>query len=431
MGAPLEELERRYRVPGWRAVAWLAILTLCGFVAWVAVARVDEVAVATGEVVPQGHVKLIQHLEGGIVRELLVRDGAAVAAGDPLVQLELAPSEANADELRVRIEGLQLVRARLKSEIDGAGEVRFPAELADRHPDIVGVERQSFVARRSQLESRIAALESELRQRQLDLSELQARQRALGNDLALARDKLTLSERLIEKSLTPKMEHIQLQREVEELEGALATIRPALPRAEAAIAAARDRRREAELEARSTALQDLSNVEREISRLAELRAQADAKVLRTTIRSPIAGVVKNLRYNTIGGVIGAGDVIMEIVPSDDALVIQAQLLPADRGYVRTGQPALVKITAYDFIQYGGLSGQVQRIAADSSRSPDGAAYFEVIVETERGWLAAGEERLPITAGMEATVDIRTGTRSMLAFLLKPFLRLQQEAFRER
>jgi adhesin transport system membrane fusion protein len=429
--AVLSELERRYRVPGWRTICWLIIVVIAAFIGWVAVAQVDEVAVATGEVVPRGQVKLIQHLEGGIVREIMVADGDQVKAGDPLVRLELARADSNAEELRIRIEGLQLVRTRLQAEAEGRNAVDFDPELARRHPAIVATEHDTFTAHLARQGARMAALESELRQRELDLSELQARQRALSNDLALAREKLAISTLLIEKSLTPKLEHIQLQRDVQELQGQLATIQPALPRAEAAIAAARDRLREEELNARSAALVDLSNVEREVSRLTELRSQADEQVGRTTIRAPIDGVVKNLSTNTIGGVVGAGDAIMEIVPTDEALVIQAQLKPSDRGYVREGQPALVKITAYDFIQYGGLPGKVLQIAADSNRDADGNAYFKLLVETDRGYLEAGTEKLVITPGMEATVDIQTGTRSVLAFLLKPFLRLRLEAFRER
>lgn len=431
MQPALAELERRYRIPGWRTVAWLVMATLIALCAWIAVAQVDEVAVAIGEVVPQGKVKTVQHLEGGIVREILVAEGDAVEADAALVRLELSRSEGNADELRIRIGGLQLVRTRLRAEAEGAASVDFPADLAERYPDIVATELDTFQAHQQRQRARVAALEAELRQRQLDLTELRARQRALRNDLALARDKLEISTKLIEKNLTPKLEHIQLQRDVQELQGALGTIRPALPRAEAAIAAAEDRLREESLNARSATLADLSTVEREIARLDELLSKADEQALRTTIRSPIAGVVKNLRTNTIGGVVAPGEVIMEIVPTDDALVIQAQLRPADRGYVREGQPALVKITAYDFIQYGGLEGQVQQIAADSNRDQSGNAYFQVIVETDRGFLEAGTEKLPISAGMEATVDIQTGTRSVLAFLLKPFLRLRLEAFRER
>src|SRR5690554_6684792 len=141
MAGALEALERRYRVPGWRAVAWLSILTIAAFLGWIAIAKVDEVAVAAGEVVPQGRVKLIQHLEGGIVRELFVTDGDTVSEGDPLVQLDLAPSEANADELRIRIDGLELVRARLKAEVEGARQPTFPEDLARRYPAIVTTER--------------------------------------------------------------------------------------------------------------------------------------------------------------------------------------------------------------------------------------------------------------------------------------------------
>lgn len=423
----LQELEQQYRPPGWRAVAWLVMALVVAFAGWLSIAELDEVAVAPGQVVPRGKVKVIQHLEGGIIKEILVSEGDAVAPETPLVRLDLAPTQIDSDDLTIRIDGLQLRRARILAEADGV-DPSFPDAQAARHAGVVAAERRTFAAHREQLASRTTVLQAQQRQKELDLEELLAKQRAHAKNLALTKEKLGLSERLMAKNLTPKMEHIQLQRDVGQIEGKLAAIAPTIPRARAAIAEAAERIHGEQLRARRTALQELSAVELEIERLKEHLLKASEQALRMTIRSPIKGVVKNLRYHTIGGIVAPGDALMEIVPSDERLVIEARLSPVHRGSVHVGLPALVRVSAYDFFQYGGLDGTVVHIGADASRSPEGA-YFGVIVETKTAFLR-GDTALPITPGMEATVDIKTGTRSVLSYLLKPLLRVRHEAFRE-
>ena len=426
----LDDLYQRYPLPTWRPIAWISMLLVAAFIGWSFVAELEEVASTSGEVVPQGKVKLIQHLEGGIVDEILVAEGDAVEEGAPLVRLDLPTTAINREELQVQLDALMLTRARLKSESAG-GDLVFPKAEGERHPDLIETEQATFEAHRRQLDSRVAALKSRQEQRRLDLAELEAKQRALENNLRLAREEFAISARLRERELTPKIEHLQLQRQVEALEGEIKVLTPTIPRARAAIEEAGQRITEELEQARSRALQDLSRAELDIARLRERLAEATDQRLRTTIRSPIRGVVKNLRYNTIGGVVRPGETIMEIVPADDRLVIAAQLSPADRGYVQVGHTALIKISAYDFFQYGGLEGRVTHIAADTNRAPDGTSYFDVVVETEQSYLDSGGEPLLIQAGMQATVDIKTGTRSVLRYLLKPVLKLQHEAFRER
>jgi adhesin transport system membrane fusion protein len=227
-----------------------------------------------------------------------------------------------------------------------------------------------------------------------------------------------------------RMEHLKLQSEVESLEGELGSLGPALPRARAAVAEADQRLAELDIRFRREAQDSLGSCEEQIARLTELLAEAADQGRRAEIRSPIDGVVKKLRSNTIGGVITAGEPVMEIVPTADKLVVAARLDPADRGLVSAGQPAVVKVTAYDFVRYGGLDGRVVQVAPDASQDPSGRPYFPVVVETDRAHLGA-DKRLPITAGMQATVDIHTGSRTVLQYLLTPVLKLRGEAFRER
>lgn len=218
---------------------------------------------------------------------------------------------------------------------------------------------------------------------------------------------------------------------VEKLQGELNTIAQSIPRAEAGIAEARERMNELTLGRQSEAYEELGRVEIEIARTRELLERADDQVSRTVIRSPIDGVVKNLNYNTVGGVIRPGEPIMDIVPIDERLVIEARLHPIDRGYVQEGQQARVKISTYDFIRYGGLNGEVVAIAPDSTVDGDGNPFFRVVVETDRAYLGDEPGQFPITPGMQATVDIHTGERSVLNYLLRPVLKLRHEAFRER
>jgi len=226
------------------------------------------------------------------------------------------------------------------------------------------------------------------------------------------------------------MEHLQLEAEVDSLKGEMESLVPAIPRARAAVAEAEQRLEEARIRFRREAREETGRVEQGIARLQELLAEATEQGVRAEIKSPIEGVVKNMRYNTIGGVVSPGEAIMEIVPTGDKLVVEAKLNPTDRGYVEEGQRAVVKVTTYDFVRYGGLDGAVLHVVPDSTTDQDGAPYFRVIVETDKTYL--GEEgQLPITPSMQATVDIHTGEKSVMDYLIKPVLKLRHEAFRER
>lgn len=424
------KLERKAGARGWRIFSLLIALFLSGFATWAATAQLDEVAVAPGEVKPQGNIKTIQHLEGGIVEEIIVREGEIVEEGTPLLQIGLSPNQANREELLYRVDGLALRASRHRALAYGE-PLDLPADVVERHPELAFSETEAFESRTRQYHSQISVLRSQLRQRQGELAELQSKRRALDGNLAVNREKLKISEGLLERKLTPRIEHLELKSEVRDLEGKLDTTKKSIPRVNASIAEARERMREEELRFRSEASEELAKNEQEIGRLNELLSEATDQQLRATIRSPITGVVKNLQANTIGGVIRPGEPIMEIVPLNETLVIEARLSPLDRGYVEVGHKAKVKITAYDFFQFGALEGRVIQIGADANRTPEGEPYFEVVVETSSSFTDKSGAVLLITPGMQAAVDIHTGNRSVMTYLLKPFLRLKQEGFRER
>ncbi|MCP5364569.1 MAG: HlyD family type I secretion periplasmic adaptor subunit [Hyphomicrobiales bacterium] len=426
----LDQLLSRHPLPKWRVVAWPIIAFLASLLVWSVFARLDEVALAGGEVVPQGKVKVIQHLEGGIIDAILVHEGMRVRAGDPLVRLDLATVGVNREELQVRLDGERLKRARLIAELQHTPITFLPAAAA-RLPSLVSAEQEAYRARKAELSSSRAVIVQQVRQKELEVQELQSRKRAVSNNLKLARERLSMSQSLLSDGLTPRMEHLQLRAEVESLAGELRTLEQSVPRAQAAVSETKNRLDEIEKRFHRETQDALETTEHAIARLEQLLDAANDQDMRADIRSPIDGIVKKLRYHTIGGVVSPGDPIMEIVPVHDTLVIQAKLNPVDRGYVRPGQPALVKISTYDFVRYGGLEGTVVHVAPDSTTDQAGRTYFEVIVKTEKTDLGGPAGSLPISPGMQAIVDIHTGTKTVMEYLIKPVLKLRHEAFRER
>jgi adhesin transport system membrane fusion protein len=426
----LDDLVASRRVPSFRISAILICVLLGSLLVWATFAKLDEVSVAMGEVVPQGQMKVVQHFEGGIIERLEVVDGTRVKVGQVLAQLDLAGAGTNREELIVQLDGLVLRKARLSAQIASA-EPKFPEESAKRRPGLLRTEWQSYEAWKRQLQTSLSVMDKQITQSELEVKQLAAQRKALIADLGLSRQRLKMSESLLSEGLTPRMEHLVLKGEVEKLSGEAEVLKQAVPRAKAALAEARARYEEEKERTNRRSIENEAGVELQIARVNELLNRASDQVRRAIIRSPIDGVVKNMRYYTIGGVVKPGEPIMEIVPVSDKLVIEAQLNPVDRGYVQEGQRAVVKISTYDFVRYGSLDGVVDRIGASTNADPSGQPYYQVVVRTNKTYLGDRQGLLPITPGMQATVDIHTGTRSVLNYFIKPVLKLRNEAFRER
>lgn len=429
---PLDALRSSVKVGGSRFCTWGPGLMIAGFLGWATMAELDEVAVAVGDVIPQQQVQIVQHLEGGVIEEILVAEGDSVAKGQPLMQLNLAGVGINREEIQVRMDGLLLAKARLEAEADGGeSEPIFPEGLVERRPKMVEAELRSYMGRKRDLLSSIAVLDEKARQRKLEISELEAHIASVRRDLKLAEQRLGMSADLLADGLTPRMEHVAIEAEVEQLRGQIDVMNQSIPRARSALEEINaERRREIERYSRR-ALEELVPVESRIAELKETLGTATDQAMRSEIKSPIDGIVKNLKTNTVGGVIRPGEPIAEIVPVSEELEIRARLNPKDRGFVAAGQRAVVKITTYDYARYGGLEGAVERVSASTNSGPNGETYYEVVVRTDRTYLGENVGDFPITPGMEASVDIHTGTRTVLDYLVKPVLKLQHEAFRER
>lgn len=409
----------------------IIMLLLMMFLVWTYLAEIDEFAIAAGVVVPQEKLKLIQHLEGGIVEEIKVSEGDTVNRGQMLMRLNLGAAGISRDEKIAELDALLLTRSRLQAESDSLQPV-FDEKIAARQSGLVSVELAVYQGRREEHEQGLLVRDKQIQQRKLEVSELKEKQRALKRDLVIQKQQVDVSDELLSKGLSSKIEYLQVLEKYEASRGEVAILRQTVPRVQAALDQALLEKQELKKQYQRRALDEQAIVERRIVRLTKLLTRVDDRQQRTSVRSPIHGVVKRMRHTTLGGVVKPGEVIMEIVPISDNLVIEAKLSPVDRGYVRVGQQAIVKVTTYDYARYGGLKGTVSRIGADSQKDPDtGIDYFEVIVKTDKIFLGDNPKQLRITPGMEAIVEINTGSRSVMSYLIAPVLKIRDESFRER
>lgn len=426
----LDELIQDNPVPGWRVFAYLIMFLLTAAIIWAYITRLESVAVAEGVVVPAGQIRTVQHLEGGIIQSINVKEGDQIAEGQELMQLVLGAQNLNRDELQAKIDGLVLQRARLEAELTG-DDLRLPQEEATRQRDIANSERRTYAARRNELESTLRGLEGQVRERELEVKEFEAQKTSYVREMSRLQEKFQISKGLLKDGLTTRVEHIELEQQIEKLQGQIEVVDVAVPRTMAALEGARERLKEERLKFQSAANAELSKIDQDLARTREQIQQATRQANRTVIASPIDGIIKTLNFNTIGGVIQPGEIIMEIVPVGEALQVEAKLQLKDRRGIEPGMPALVKFSAYDFARYGGIDGQVVQVAPDATVDQDGNSFYRVIVETDKNYVGGSETENPVLPGLAATVDIKTGTRTLAQYLIQPVLKLKSEGFRER
>lgn len=426
----LDSLQHRFPLPTWRFLASIVIAVLLVVSAWASQAKLDQIAVAPGVVVPQGSVRTIQHLEGGIVTEILVKDGDRVQAGTPLLKLDLASGGLRPAEIQGHLDGLRLQRARLMAHVANIDLV-LPEAEAERHAALANAERSAYTNRRREHETNLRMLQSQRDERELEQQALRTKLATANQNFVLLLEQLEMAKNLSKKELLPRMQVLDREREAEQVRGEISSLEVAIPLSRAVLSEARARIQHERNRFVSEASTQLRDVESEIARNEEALRRAQEQELRTAVVTPIDGIVQNLRLTTIGGVVGSGEPIVDIVPSDERLVVEARLLPADIGHVEVGDSATVKVSTYDFLRYGGLSGTVSHIAANTNVDDSGQHYFRILIETVSNSLTVGQHNYPISPGMEAQVDIHIGTRPVIDYLLQPVLKLRSEAFRER
>ena len=408
----------------------LSVLAVAALVGWADRAVLDEITRGDGRVVPSSRTQIIQNLEGGILAAVQVREGDIVEKGDVLVRIENKAAQTAYRETRSRYLTLVARIARLEAELAGRA-ITFPKAVLEEAPAAIADQKALFVARRQRLDSEVRMAKAQADQRRQEIVELRSRRKQSEKTLAITREEHRITEPLVAEGVMSKITLLRLDREISTFEGELEAARLGIPRAHKALEEARERIRAVRIAFTAEATESLNLQRAELKPLAETMSAGADRVTRTEVRSPVRGTVKDIKLSTIGGVIRPGQDIMEIVPLDDTLLIEARVRPADIAFLRPDQPAAVKITAYDYSIYGSLKSRVERISADTIEDERGDRFYRVRLRTETNSFMRNGVRLPIIPGMTATVEIMTGEKSVLDYLLKPILKAKERALRER
>ena len=410
-----------------RRLLYAIALSVVVMIVWATFAEVDIVTRGQGKVIPSRQVQILGSQDGGVITEILVREGDLVQQGELLLKLDQTRSQSNLGENMAERSGLIVRAARLRAMVDGQPFEPSQVMLTET-ADIVYQEQQLYDSRLEELEVQKGIARQQLKQRREELRELGVRRGQLGRELELATEELSRTTPMIESGAVSPVEVLRLQREVNKAEGELKQTRAQLSRISASISEAEGKLAGVDLEFSNGVREQLADTVNRINALTEAGAGLSDRVRQTNLLSPVTGTIKQLLYNTVGGIVLPGRDIVELIPADDSLLVEVRVRPQDIAFMAPGQVANVKVTAYDFVVYGGLEGKVEQIGADTVLDEEGNAFYEVSVRTTT--VAFGKDQ-PIIPGMTVEVDILTGKKTIMAYLMKPVLRAQQRSLSER
>lgn len=413
-------------------IAGLLCIMLVVLVLWAAWADVDEVTRGMGAVVPSQRVQVVQHLEGGILVDVLVREGEHVEANQVLGHVDNVGAASQMRDTQLRIHGHEAAIARLEAELEGRDPV-FSEDLTRKNPTGVEAEKNTYEIRKRQYTEEMKVLDSQIEQRQQELQESLSRKSTFMDTLAIVEQREQRLRPLVQRKLHSEVDYLNLQQEVVRMKGEIEAITNSISKLESAIRETQQRKELSEATRHSELVKELNARKIEMASLKENFIANIDRVTRTDLRSPVKGIVNRILINTRGGIVKPGGEIMEITPVDDSLMVEAKIRPADIAFIHPGQKAVVKITAYDSSIYGNLDGVVEQISADTITGPppQNETYYQVKVRTTENAIVYRGQRLPITPGMVASVDILTGKKSILTYMMKPILKAKDNALRER
>ncbi|MGL6260155.1 HlyD family type I secretion periplasmic adaptor subunit [Vibrio sp. WXL210] len=431
-----------------RVLLWVVVIFFIAAGAWAAWAEIDQVTAGEGKVVPSSQIQVVSNLEGGLVKEILVTEGQQVEQGQQLLLLDDTRFRSDFREREKQVLNLSATVEQLRASIDSieisgdftednwrdnvkiaTNKLVYSDQLLEKEPTLVSRQRAEYIQGLNELRSQLSLIDQQVQQKQQEMVEAQARTTNLRQSYNFAQKELDITKPLADEGVVPRVELLKLQRQVNDT-------RRDLTSTELKIPALRSEAREAML-SRIDAAQKfiiehqeaLNEAQDRLSAMTESTIGLEDRVNRTTVISPVTGTVKTLNVNTVGGVIQPGMDIVEIVPSEDTLLVEAKIAPQDIAFLRPDLNAIVKFSAYDFTKYGGLSGKLEHISADTTQDEEGNSFYLVRVRTEQTSLG-GDQSLPIIPGMTASVDIITGKRTVLNYLLRPLFSAQQNALRE-
>lgn len=439
-GAMLTQTSNIHRLTIWALAAFVT-----SFIVWAYFAKLDRVATGAGKVVPSSQVQIIQSLDGGILQQLYVKEGMLVNKDQPLARIDDTRFRADFAQQRQEVDSLRADIIRLRSELtsilvadvpDWRLQIKiakkaliFPEDLQKSMPHLVLRQQDEYQARLDSLSNKVAIQGQQIQQRYEEKRELQSKIKTLEISYKLAAREIELTRPLAKKNIVPEVELLKLERSVNSIKGELNSIRLLLPKLKAATAEAVLKRREAVLNYRAEARAQLNELEGKFSRITEAQVGVKDKVEKALIISPVVGSIKTLHITTLGGVIQPGQALLEIVPTEDKLLIEAKIKPKDIAFIHLGLPAVVKITAYDFTRYGGLKGTVEHISGDTIQDEDGNSFYMIRVRTDISDIQ-DNKKMPIIPGMMTSVDVMIGKRTVLEYILNPVLRAKAAALRE-
>lgn len=415
-------------IKGSRLLVWVSLLIIVVLVVWASFAWIDEVVRGEGKVVPSRQVQIIQSLDGGVVEEILVRPGQMVEEGE--VMLRIDPTRYTSSLGENQAESLSLMAKAARLEAIATGEpLNMPTEVLEKAPSTAEAERHVWMSRTEELRTNLQVANDQLRQRREELRETQANRDQAASSCGLTSRELQMTRPLLQSGAVSEVDLLRLQRDVARYCGEQKAAAAQIDRIEASIEEAQSRLSEVEITFRNQARTELADTRAKLSSLEQGQLALVDRVRLAEVRSPVRGTIKSLYANTVGGVVQPGKDIIEIVPSDDTLLLEVRIHPKDIGFLHAGQKAEVKFTAYDFAVYGGLSGELEQTSADTIVDEKGNAFYIAKVRTDQAYV--GEDQRPILPGMVAEVHILTGKRTVMQYLLKPILRARANAFTER
>jgi adhesin transport system membrane fusion protein len=398
---------------------------------WMYIAKLDVVSATIGSVVPSSQIKTIQHLEGGIVSKIYIKEGQQVSANQPLLDLESTDSEANVGEMLVRLATIRVKMARLEAESNDSEVITFKSEIEKRTPKLAQQERELFKARRDSYLSGVASQQGLVVQKEQAIQQVKSRLSHSENKLKLLQEQISISDELLKDELTNRYNHITLLKDESALFSQIDEDIALIKGSDALLVEAQEKLNEIRLGYQANSRGELEESRREHSELSQRMEKLKDSLKRTVLRAPVDGTIKTLNVHTVGGVIRAGETVIEIVPVDDMLLIEVSLPPQDVGFVQVGQTAQIRLASADATRLGKLDGKVIHISPDSIVNEEGVAFYKVRIETEKSFFERNGLKYYLSPGVQVSASIVTGERTVFEYLFEPFLGGMERALKER
>jgi len=415
-------------MPPRRLFILLLLISSLSILLWAGLSEVDVIVRAEGQIIPAGKSQIVQHLEGGIVQNILVEEGQLVSAGQPLMELSDVQTRSNLEQEQSKFDALRGREARLLAELQGENEITFPEDLTDQN--VIRVEAGAWKARRTQLAEEVQVLQAQSQQKKNELAEIKSRQKNLLDELVLAQKKNRVIEDLRKNNAASELEVLDSQMRIQQLKSEIAEATSRAPRLQSALEEAESREKEAVARFRAEASAALTQVREELESIRYGLDSSVDRLKRNVVRSPVAGLINKLNVTTIGAVVRPSEILLEITPSDQRIVIEARANPDDRAHLRRGLSARVRVGAYDYSTYGTFEGRVTEVSADTLQDERGIRYYRVNIEVDVSNITDRKNQPGVLMpGMGASADVTVGKRTILSYILSPLLEFRDGAFR--